>query len=115
MGFNSSFKGLIISKLLPDIVRDPEYCFCRHNGIQLEKNTRFIILHFEGPPDLRAPPFCGVWGSASAFSTILLHNSAKLHTMKKYLTRKRYKSWKWTNFVVVECLRTADEDVCVNW
>jgi len=31
-------------------------------------------------------------GSAGAFSTILLHNSDKLHTMKKYLPRKRYKS-----------------------
>jgi hypothetical protein len=92
---------LIIRKLLLDIVRDKEYCYCRNDGIQLEKNTRFIILHFEGPLDLRAPPFFGVWGSAGVFSTILLHNSDKPHTMKKYLPRKTCKSWKWTNFACV--------------
>ena len=63
--------------------RDPAYYLCRSNWVQFEKKPPFIIMHFEGPPDLRGPSFCGVWGSAGVFSTIPLYNSDMLHIMKK--------------------------------
>ena len=92
-----TFSPTIISKLLPDITTEI------HNTVSViimgsspKKNPRFIILHFEGPPDPQAPPCCGVWVSAGA---LFNDTAAQLpHTCRK---KKMCKSWKWTNVTCV--------------
>ena len=119
-----TFSPTIISKLLPDITTEI------HNTVSViimgsspKKNPRFIILHFEGPPDPQAPPCCGVWVSAGALfndTAAQLWYAAHLPEKKNVQILKvdeRHVCVEWGSRRSREprCLRRAEEDVCVKW